>query len=91
MKTRSKICCAACAGRIRTHHPHIGVEDLETGKEFSYHARPGCRERAVEETASRLERGKVYVMHHYHTSACPDKVPGFRCSGGCFSPAAAVN
>jgi len=72
------------------HHPHIGVEDLEAGREFSYHAR--CQERAAEETATRLEAGKVYVMHHYHSSTCPDKVPGWGCTGGCFdTPMVAAN
>jgi hypothetical protein len=60
------------------------VEDLETGEEFSYHARPGCQEHGALETAARLERGKVYAMHHYHSSACPDERPGFGCTGGCF-------
>ena len=83
--------CAACARRIRTHHPHIGIEDLETGGEFTYHARTGCQEIAVRETAARLERGKVYVMHHYHSSACPDEHPGFGCAGGCFSTVAVAN
>ncbi len=86
--------CAACTKRIKVHHPHIGVEDLQTGREFSYHATPRCQERAAEETAARLERGKVYVMHHYHSSGCPDKAPSWGCSGGCFdtpSFAAAAN
>ncbi len=82
--------CAACARRIKPHHPHIGVEDLETGREFSYHVGPGCQERAAEETAARLERGKVYVLHHYHSSTCPDKAPGFGCAGGCFDAPMAV-
>jgi len=76
--------CAACSRRIRGHHPHIGVEDLETGVEFSYHTRPECQKRAALATAARLERGKVYAMHHYHSSTCPDKVPGWGCAGGCF-------
>jgi hypothetical protein len=78
--------CTACTRRIKPHHPHIGVEDLETGEEFSYHSRPGCQEQGALETVSRLGEasGKVYVMHHYHSSACPDKVPGFGCAGGCF-------
>jgi hypothetical protein len=84
--------CAACAGRIKPQHPHIGVEDLETGKEFSYHARPSCQIRAAEETATRLEAGKVFVAHHYHASTCPDEVLGFGCSGGCFdAPMAMAN
>jgi len=74
--------CAAGASRIRRHHPHIGVEDLQTGEEFSYHAR--CQIRAAEDTATRLEAGKVYAMHHYHSSTCPDEAPGFGCAGGCF-------
>ncbi len=76
--------CSGCARRIRAHHPHIGVEDLETGAEFSYHAKRSCQKRCAEETAARLERGKVFVMHHYHSSACPDETPDFGCAGGCF-------
>jgi len=45
--------CVACTKRIKPHHPHIGVEDLETGQEFSYHAREECQERA----GHILERG----------------------------------
>ncbi|MDQ3315990.1 MAG: hypothetical protein M3522_01505 [Actinomycetota bacterium] len=91
--SRSRVLrCAACAGRIKPHHPHIGVEDLTTGKEFSYHARVGCQIRAAEETATRLEAGSVYAMHHYHSSTCPDEVPGWGCAGGCFdSPAMVTN
>jgi hypothetical protein len=74
--------CAACARRIRAHHPHIGVEDLATGGEFSYHAR--CQQRCVEETTARMERGKAYVMHHYHSALCPDAAGGLGCAGGCF-------
>ncbi len=49
---RSKaIRCVACAGRVKPQHPHIGVEDLATGVEFSYHARGGC-----ELMAARRER-----------------------------------
>jgi len=88
---RSKVIrCVACAGRIKPHHPHIGVEDLATGEEFSYHARSGCQIRCVEETATRLEAGKVYAMHHYHSSKCFDEVPGFGCAGGCFGTPIAV-
>ena len=83
--------CAACARRIRAHHPHIGVEDLETSQEFSYHANRSCQEAAVRETVSRMERGKVYVMHHYHSAACPDEAPGFGCAGGCFDTVAVAN
>ena len=82
--------CAACAGRIRPQAAHIGVEDLETGKEFSYHARSGCQKRCAEETATRLEAGRVYVMHHYHSARCPDEAPGFGCAGGCFDTPVAV-
>ncbi len=82
--------CAACARRIRPHHPHIGVEDLQTGEEFSYHARGDCQERLVLETAARMERGKAYAMHHYHSALCPDTAPGFGCAGGCFDAPMAV-
>ena len=80
--------CAACARRIRPHHPHVGVEDLATGVEFSYHAR--CQERCADETATRMERGKVYVLHHYHSPLCPDESPGSGCAGGCFDTPIAV-
>ncbi len=79
--------CVACARRIRESHPHIGVVDLETGIEWAYHARPKCQLRVGQETAARIQRGKVYVMRHYHT--CGDEAPGADCSGGCFSGAAA--
>jgi hypothetical protein len=74
---------------MKPHHSHIGVEDLATGEEFSYHARR-CQERAALETAARMERGKVYVMHHYHSSRCPDESPGLGCAGGCFDTPMAV-
>ena len=79
--------CAACHRRIKPTHPHIGVEDLATGQEFSYHARAGCQERAALETAARLECGKIYALHHYHSSRCPDALPMWDCSGGCFDGA----
>ncbi len=80
--------CAACTKRIKPHHPHIGLIDYTSGTEVSYHAR--CQEQAVQETAARLERGKAYVLRHYHSSACPDERPGFGCSGGCFDTPVAV-
>ncbi len=49
--------------------------------------RPECQLRAGQETAARIQRGKVYVMRHYHV--CGDEAPGADCSGGCFSGAAA--
>ena len=82
--------CAACARRIRAHHPHLGVIDLETGGEASYHAKGSCREQAARETLARIERGKVYILRHYHAAHCPDAHPGFGCSGGCFDTVAAV-
>jgi hypothetical protein len=90
MSRQRVIRCAACAGRIRPQHPSIGVEDLETGVEFSYHARPDCQIRCAEETATRLVAGKVYAAHHYHASTCPDAASGFDCSGGCFDTPMAV-
>jgi hypothetical protein len=75
--------CVACARRIRASHPHIGVEDYDTRAEFNYHARPECQERAMEETEARIQRGKVYMVHHYHV--CGDEAAGFDCRGGCFS------
>jgi hypothetical protein len=81
MTTKTQVLrCAAYCKRIRDHHPHIGVEDYDTGVEFTYHAR--CQERATEETAARMQRGKVYLLHHYHV--CNDENPGYGCSGGCF-------
>jgi hypothetical protein len=82
--------CAACAGRIKPQHPHVGVEDLETGVEFSYHARPDCQIRCAEETATRLSAGKVYAAHHYHSALCPVAASGFGCTGGCFDTPMAV-
>ncbi len=76
--------CAACTRKIRGHHPHLGVIDLEAGTEISYHAKRSCQEHAAAETIARIERGKVYVLRHYHSSACPDEAPGFGCRGGCF-------
>ena len=85
----SVIRCAACTKRIRSHHPRIGLIDLETRGEFSYHAR--CQEHAALDMAASLKRGKAYMLRHYHGSACPDETPGFGCSGGCFdTPVAAV-
>ncbi len=78
--------CAGCVERIKSHHPHIGVIDFDTGAEIPYHAR--CRERAALETALRLEAGKVCVMHHCHSSACLDAHPGFGCAGGYFDAVA---
>ena len=84
--------CAACARRIKSHHPHIGVIDLEAGREISYHAKRSCQEHAAAETVARIECGKVYVLRHYHSSACPDEAPGFGCAGGCFdTPMAMAN
>jgi hypothetical protein len=81
--SRKIIRCVACSKRIKPYHPHIGVEDYESGVEFTYHARAGCQQRAAEETAARLERGKVYMVHLYHV--CKDEAPGYDCSGGCFA------
>jgi hypothetical protein len=83
--------CAACARRIKSHHPHIGVIDLEAGREISYHAKRSCQEHAAAETIARIECGKVYVLRHYHSSACPDDDPGFGCAGGCFDAVAVAN
>ena len=86
--------CVACSKRIKPHHAHIGLIDHESGREISYHAHPSCQRRGAEEMASLLERGRVYVLRHYHASTCPDEAPGWGCTGGCFdtpSFAAAVN
>jgi hypothetical protein len=77
--------CAACARRIRENHPHVGLEDYDTGKEIAYHARPRCQERAAAEMARYMERGKVYILHHYHV--CGDERGGLDCVGGCFTGA----
>ncbi len=83
--------CSSCTRRIRSHHPHIGLLDLQTGREIaSYHAQGGCQERALQEIATRLERGKAYILRHYHSSACPDERPGWGCAGGCFDAPVAV-
>ncbi len=74
--------CAACHRRIKSHHPHLGVIDLETGAEIPYHAR--CQERAAAEIVAGIERGRATLLRHYHSSACPDEHPGFGRSGGCF-------
>jgi hypothetical protein len=85
--------CAACTRRIKPHHAHVGLIDYESGREISYHAHPGCQRRGAEEMASLLERGRVYILRHYHSPTCPDKAPGFGCAGGCFSetPMAVAN
>ncbi len=80
--------CASCARRIRDHHPHIGLIDMEEKTEIPYHAR--CQEHAARDFAAMAERGKAYVMRHYHSSACLDAAPGFGCAGGCFDTVAAV-
>ena len=90
MTAKKAIRCAACTKRIKAHHPHIGLIDLDTGAEISYHAKRSCQERAAEDFAAMMGRGKVYVMRHYHSSACPDEAPGFGCSGGCFDALATV-
>ena len=36
------------------------------------------------EMASLLERGRVYILRHYHSSKCPDETPGWGCADGCF-------
>ena len=74
--------CAACTRRIRGSHPHVGLIDLETGGEISYHAR--CQERAAADFAAMAERGKAYILRHYHAAHCPDERPGWGCVGGCF-------
>ena len=68
--------------------PHVGLIDLESGVEISYHAR--CRERAVQDFAAMVERGRAYILRHHHGSTCPDEAPGFGCAGGCFDTPVAV-
>jgi hypothetical protein len=87
--------CAACHRRIKPTHPHVGLVDLAKpgGREISYHASsadPSCQRRGVEEIAAMLERGRVYVLRLHHSSLCPDEVPGWGCTGGCFDPPLAV-
>jgi hypothetical protein len=76
--------CAACTKRIKPHHAHIGLIDYESGREISYHAHPDCQKRGAEDMASLLQRGRMYILRHYHSSRCPDEVPGWGCAGGCF-------
>ena len=75
--------CAACTRRIRDHHSYVGVEDLATGKEVCFHARPRCQGVGARHMSAMLERGRVYIMHHYHV--CGDEAAGFGCAGGCFT------
>ncbi len=81
--------CVGCTRRIKPHHPHVGVIDLETGREISYHAR--CQGRAAAEIVAGIERGKATLLRYHHSSKCPDEHPGFGCSGGCFDTLAAAN
>jgi hypothetical protein len=84
--------CAACTKRIKSHQPHIGLIDLETGWEIPYHARQRCQERAAADFATIMERGKAYILRHHHAAHCPDEAPGFGCRGGCFdNPVAVAN
>ncbi len=76
--------CAACTRRIKPHHPNIGLIDCESGREISYHARRECQQRGMREMDSLIERGRVYILRHYHSSTCPDKAPSWGCTGGCF-------
>jgi len=84
--------CAACTRRIKPTHAHVGLIDLKAppGREISYHARPDCQQRGGEEMASHMQRGRVYVLRHYHASTCPDRAPSWGCSGGCFDAPLAV-
>jgi len=82
--------CAACTRRIKPHHAHVGLIDYASGREISYHAHPSCQRRGAEEMAALLEQGRVYILRHYHSSRCPDKVPGWGCTGGCFDEPMAV-
>ena len=77
--------CAACTKRIRGAQPYIGLIDYESGKEITYHAHPKCQKRGAEEMAALLERGRTYILRHYHV--CGDETGGFGCSGGCFDTA----
>lgn len=76
--------CAACSRRIRPHHPHVGIIELDSGREISYHAHPNCQHRAAQDFAAMAERGKAYILRHYHAGHCPDEAPGWGCAGGCF-------
>jgi hypothetical protein len=83
--------CAACSRRTRPTHAHVGLIDLESGREIFYHARPSCQRQGAQEMASLMERGRVYILRHYHSSTCPDRAPGWGCAGGCFdTPSFAV-
>jgi len=76
--------CAACSRRIREHHPHLSLIELETGREIPYHAKRSCQESAAKDFAAMMERGKIYILRHHHSAACPDEAPGPGCRGGCF-------
>jgi len=75
--------CLACGKRIRDEHPYVGVEELESGRELRYHARAECQMEGGQQMATMLERGKAYVVRHYHT--CGDEENGFDCTCGCFT------
>jgi hypothetical protein len=77
--------CLACAKRIRREHPYVGIKDLENKRELRYHASSECQLACAEQLEAIMERGAVYVIHHYHT--CGYEEAGFDCSGGCFSGA----
>ena len=83
MSKKRVIRCAACTRRIRDHHPYIGLERYDTGREVAYHARDACQEAGAEQLAQMMKVGRIYVIHHYHV--CGDEAGGFDCSGGCFS------
>ncbi len=77
--------CLACGRRIKENHPYVGVENLDNGTELHYQALPSCQMTGGQQVASKIEKGGVYVAHHYHV--CDDEAPGLDCSGECFSGA----
>jgi hypothetical protein len=87
-KKQLQLRCSACTRRIKDHHPHVGLINLETGREIAYHAR--CQKRAAVDFVAMAERGKAYVVRHYHGAVCPDETPGWDCAGGCFTAPGAV-
>jgi hypothetical protein len=73
--------CSGCGERIRDTHPHIGLEDYDSGQERYYHA--ACQQQAAAVVAQSAGEGQVWLMHLYHV--CPDTAPGYDCSKGCFA------
>lgn len=85
---KKQLHCLACTRRIKDHYSHVGLINLEPGREIPYHAR--YQKRAAVDLTAMAERGKAYVMRHCHSATCPDETPGWDCAGGCFNAPVAV-